>query len=379
MRRRPRRPRKPAKSSHAFLFPTSQLVRFRFPRRSPLFLFRLGRPKRAPAPRDVLAPPPPLFRLAWRALPLGMLILFATLAMLAGTLLTRPGPRPPRRLLTIGVVPVGSGEAAWVRTPSGRFILIGGGPPETGGRVVRSLKAAGARKIALLVQPYAYAETIGGLPAVLEAFPSPGGSWDTGYPPPRRENRAGVWRLVPAAPINAWQQAVGDLLTRQNVPVQAVRAGQTFNLGDGVRITVFAPASPFLEATPGAPNNSIVLRLTYGDTAFLFAGGLERAGETALLARASSEGMDLSADWLRVARCGTREATSPEFLRQVSPVFAVVSAGGGSAAGYPHRETLTTLANNGALVRRTDDPAQKGADLVFESDGTRVTEAAARP
>jgi beta-lactamase superfamily II metal-dependent hydrolase len=249
-----------------------------------------------------------------------------------------------------------------------------------GGRVVRSLKAAGARTIALVVQPYPYAEAIGGLPAVLEAFPHAGGSWDAGYPPPRRENRNGVWQLVPPDPINAWQEIVNDLLARQSVPAQAVRAGQTLDLGDGVRVTVLAPGMPFVQALPAAPNNSIVLRLTYGNTAFLFAGGLERAGESALLARAAaSKNTNLAADWLRVARCGTREATSPEFARRVSPVFAVVSTGGQSAAGYPHRETLTTLANSGALVRRTDDPAHKNADLVFESDGARVTEAGTPP
>jgi hypothetical protein len=70
----------------------------------------------------------------------------------------------------VGIVPVGSGEAAWVRTPSGRFLLIGGGPPEMGGRVVRSLKAAGARTIALVVQPYPYAEAIGGCPRCLKRF-----------------------------------------------------------------------------------------------------------------------------------------------------------------------------------------------------------------
>ena len=311
--------------------------------------------------------PPPLLGLAWRALPLGALMLLATIAMLAGFLLTRPGPRPARRLLTVGVVAVGSGEAAWVRTPSDRFILIGGGPPGAGERVVRSLKAAGAREIALVVQPYPYAEAIGGLPAVLEAFPRCGGSWDAGYPPPRHENQSGIRRIVPARPINEWQEAISDLLNRQNVPVQSARAGQTLDLGDGVRLTVLAPTIPFLDNVPGAPNNSIVLRLTYGKTVFLFAGGLEHVGETALLARVASGGGNLSADWLRVARCGTREATSPEFMRQVSPVFAVVSAGAPSAAGYPHRETLATLADAGALVRRTDDPARKGADLIFES------------
>lgn len=335
-----------------------------------------------PAPRDTLAPPPPAVTFLWRLLPLGVLIVCATLAMLAGYQMNRPDVRPRPRRLTVCVVNVGSGEAAWLQTPGGRFVLIGGGPPEAAPRVVRSLKTAGARALDLVVAPYPYAEAIGGLPAVLAALPITGerggGVWESGYPPPPKQRTSsgggpnGAVTLVPAPPVNEWQNALNQMLQRDRVPVQVVAAGKSFDLGDGVRAEILAPAPPVINVTPGAPNNSVVLRITYGQTAFLFAGGLETAGENALLARAAGAGKNaLAADWLRVARCGTRGATSPEFLAQVQPEYAVISAGPRSEAGWPHRETLDRLEAAGTVVRRTDVAK---SDLVFESDGSRVAE-----
>jgi competence protein ComEC len=150
------------------------------------------------------------------------------------------------------------------------------------------------------------------------------------------------------------------------VPVRIGRAGDHETI-DGAVIDTLAPADPLLLADPAAANNSLVVRVSWGETAFLFAGGIERAGEDALIARA---GPQLRADWLRVSRFGTREASSPEFLRLVSPEFAVISVGTPNSGDYPHVETLGRLQNTGARLYRTD---QGAGDLTFTSDGATVS------
>ena len=250
--------------------------------------------------------------------------------------------------LTITVVNVGHGEAAWIRTPHNRFILIGGGPPEAGNRVVESLRQAGAKQIDLLVMPYPYAEAIGGIPDIVTAFPvqsaiEPGG--------PR---------------VNQVQEAVRELLDSERVPVHMARAGDHQTIDDVV-IDVLAPTDPPIQVDHAAANNSVVMRVGWGDTDFLFAGGIERAGEDALIARS---GAALRADWLRVSRFGTRDASSPEFLRLVSPECVVVSVGYPNSGGYPHAETLARLQESGARLCRTDEAT---GDLTFSSDGTTVT------
>jgi beta-lactamase superfamily II metal-dependent hydrolase len=294
-------------------------------------------------------PPTTMLR---RAAPLLVLLTVAVCAMALGVflsggrglkLLGRPGP------LTVGVVAVGNGEASWVKTPNGRFIVIGGGPPGAGGRVVGSLKDAGAERVDLLILPYPYAEAIGGVPEVMAAFPVES-ALETGGPE-----------------INQHLAEVRRYLRGDRTRVMVAQAGDVLTLDD-VRIEVLAPGVP---PPPGtAADDSLVVAVRYGDTRFLWAGGLGRAGERALLSRTP----DLAADWLRVARSGAADASSPEFLRLVSPEFAVISTGG--VPGLPAPETLGRLAATGARLYRTDRRAPAdGGTLLFQSDGVRVTPA----
>src|SRR5205823_261706 len=88
------------------------------------------------------------FRGADRFAPLIALLVLATTAMLVGYLLGRRRlPTVPAGRLEVAVLNVQQGEASWVRTPNGKFILIGAGPVDQGGRIVASLREAGARRI----------------------------------------------------------------------------------------------------------------------------------------------------------------------------------------------------------------------------------------
>jgi len=290
---------------------------------------------------------PFLLRRAARSAPwLAALAVLAVLALFAGSVLSRlHHPTLPANRFIVTVVNVQQGEGAWVRTPGGKFLVIGGGPPGQGGAVVDSLKEAGADRIALLILPYPYAEAIGGVPDVLKAFPVDAA-------------------IEPGGPeINQWQAQVRSLLGAKQVPVKAVHAGDEMAV-DGVQIEVLGPPAVLLKAQPVAANNSLILRLTWRDTRFLWCGGIERRGEVELLSHLP----DIAAEWLRVAHFGTRDASSSEFLRLVSPEFAVVSVGPNSD-GYPYAETVSRLQASGAHLYRTD--AQPG-NLRFVSDGATI-------
>ncbi len=278
-------------------------------------------------------------------------VFFAAIACLVGFGLGKFRDRTAvaSQQLQVTVLNVGHGEAAWVRTPGGKTILIGSGPPESGEAVVTSLRSAGVTGIDLLLLPYPYAESIGGVAAVLDAFPvsqviEPGG--------PR---------------VNQIHEDVRRLLTEKNIPVKFGRSGDTITV-DGAVLQILAPSEPFLAVTPEAANNSLVVRVRWGATAFLFAGGIERAGEDALITRSADT---LRSDWLRVARFGTREASSPEFLHLVSPDFAVICVGAKNSGGYPHKETLDNLSASGAQVFRSD--LLTAPELIFFSDGITVS------
>ena len=79
------------------------------------------------------------------------------------------------RCLTVNFLDVGQGDAAVLRTPNGRWIVIDGGPRIPGsdaGRrvVVPFLRRHGAGRVALVVATHGDADHLGGIPAVVETF-----------------------------------------------------------------------------------------------------------------------------------------------------------------------------------------------------------------
>jgi hypothetical protein len=112
-----------------------------------------------------------------------------------------------------------------------------------------------------------------------------------------------------------------------------------------------------------APNDaSLVLRVSYGATSFLFPGDVEGAGEAAAVARGG-----LASDVVKVPHHGSRRSSTSGFAAAVSPRLAVVSVGAGNRYGFPHEEALARWRETGALVLRTDEGA-----IRLLSDGRRV-------
>lgn len=283
-----------------------------------------------------------------------LLVLLGGLALWLGAVLRRPKttatlpPLPPRALI-VAYLKVGHGEASWVKTADGRFLVIGAGPPGAGAHVAETLRAAGAKQIDLLVLPYAYSEALGGALELVAQFPI----------------KAAL--EVGGEPVNQRQRETRTALLQRKIPVQLARAGHAFELGHGGRLDILFPREPLVTRTPVAPNNAIVLRLTWGETHFLWEGGLEEAGEQAFLGL----GQELTADVLRVARFGNAGASTPELLRQVQPRFVIISADDKDGE-LPALSTLERLTATGATLLRTDRSAE---DLFFFSDGKTVEQA----
>ena len=112
-------------------------------------------------------------------------------------------------------------------------------------------------------------------------------------------------------------------------------------------------------------DRSLVLRVDYGDTSFLFTGDCEREGEQALL----EDGCALSVDVLKVGHHGSGNSTSYPFLREVMPQYAVISVGSDNDYGHPAESTLSRLQDAGVDVWRTD---LQGTILAV-SDGKTIT------
>ena len=247
--------------------------------------------------------------------------------------------------MTVHFLDVGQGDAAALRTPNGRWIVIDGGPrtPERdAGRrvVVPFLRGQGVGRVAVLVATHGDADHLGGLPAVVEAF-DPELVLEPGEPlgrPLYLEFLAGV-----EASGARWHPA---------------RAGDRVEV-DGVVLEVLSPDSLWLRLPLDVNEHGVVLRVRYGTVRLLFQADAGLPVESRLVGTVGR------VDLLKVGHHGSRSATSDEWLDELEPRTAVISVGRHNNYGHPAPDVLARLARHGVTVFRTD---QSGT-ITFSTDG----------
>ena len=271
----------------------------------------------------------------------------------------QPSAPPPQ--LRVTFLDVGQGDATVIEGPTGFVAVIdGGGRPgadertgdDPGARVVVPfLRRRGISTVDLLVATHADDDHAQGLIAVTR--------------------RLSVRRALVSGFLTDGGDAHARLLRalrERRVPVQSARRGEVLDIGGGARLEVLHPPRPFLTGSRSDDNeNSVVLRLTYGKSRFLFTGDAGDAAEADLLRATAGRSRErgLSADVLKVGHHGSRFSTSEPFLRAVAPSIAVISAGRSNGFGHPAPEVLERLERRGARVFRTD---QHGA-ITVTTDG----------
>ena len=269
-----------------------------------------------------------------------------------------PGPPSGDRPGWLGLhfLAIGQGDAAAIRTPAGRWIVVDGGPRTFGydaGRavVVPFLRRAGARPggLALLVASHGDEDHLGGLPAVVRAF-APALVLEPGEPLPKSSYR--LWLAAVAEAGSRWRRG---------------RSGDSVVV-DGVVARVVHPDSAWMERGLPANENGVVIVLEYGAFRALLTGdaGLPfEAAEAARLPRATL---------LKVGHHGSSGATGPALLTAVRPRICVVSVGP-NHFGQPDPRVLAALRESGCDVFRTD----ADGSVSVETDGRTVrVEAGAR-
>jgi competence protein ComEC len=136
--------------------------------------------------------------------------------------------------------------------------------------------------------------------------------------------------------------------------------GTRFDIGEG-EFTILAPNRSRYD---DINDYSVVIKLQYKNTAFLFTGDAGIESETEML----DKGYDLKADLLKVGHHGSRYSTSEEFLNAVQPETAVISVAKDNMYGHPSPETIDRLRQAGVRVYRTDE----AGTIAAVSDGEKI-------
>lgn len=264
---------------------------------------------------------------------LGILALFAWRAL-------------PDNRLHVVLLDVGQGDAIFIRTPSGKQVLVDGGPSET---VLLSELGRQMpfwdRTLDVVVLSHPDADHVTGLVPVLERY-----QVDTVIFH-EVEHQTEVYEY--------WQQ----LVQLEGATVYQGEAGLRITLDEGLEMVVLHPGAELVSGTDtDVNNNAVIVRLVYGQVSVLLTGDIEAVVEHQLVAA----GTRLESTVLKAAHHGSCSSTTQEFLDAVDPEMVLISVGADNDFGHPCPDVIGRL--EGLPIYRTDE--QGVIEII--SDGTQM-------
>lgn len=139
----------------------------------------------------------------------------------------------------------------------------------------------------------------------------------------------------------------------------AAQHSESLKLGSAT-VKILAPLKQYKELN----NMSIVMKITYDETSFLFQGDAESQVENDLLL----SDYDLTADVLKLGHHGSKTASTEKYLDAVNPQIAIISCGQGNNYGHPRVTVMEYLAERDIDYYITVD----SGDITVASDGKNI-------
>lgn len=255
------------------------------------------------------------------------------------------------KTLDITFMDVGEGLCAVIRTPSGKTIVF-----DCGTSTWRDDESVGDK----LVAPYLQSMGVNNIDVAVLSHP-------------HADHTSGYSRLLQQIPA----KTVLDIGVKDKSPYyknflntikssgshyRIAEKGQVIDMNDGVVLQVLNP-DPIRQYSD-LNNKSIVLKLTYKKTSFLFMADTECETEDYML----SDNSSISAQILQIGHHGSAKSTSPVFLEAVQPQAAVISCGRNNDYGHPSDKLIDRLGGAGVRIYRTD----KNGAISFSTDGESI-------
>ena len=247
------------------------------------------------------------------------------------------GIKTAENLFWVHFIDCGNADSALIQA-DGHYMLIDAGNKDDSRLIFSTLQSYSIEKIDIIIATHPHEDHIGGIPAALTVAPADMTLSPTEYDD--SEHFKDYWKYA--------------MLRGTKITIPQI--GDVFNLG-----TATVEILGLNAGGDDENDSSIVCKVAYGDTSFLFTGDATTVAEQAIL----DTGMDLTATVLKVGHHGSDTSTGEEFLNKVNPHAAVISVGMNNEYGHPSESVLNRLKERGIKTFRTD----LNGDIIIESDG----------
>lgn len=241
--------------------------------------------------------------------------------------------------MQVHFINVGQGDSIYIRTPSNKHILIDGGPPKYGKKVVNYLKQQGVKKLDLVVATHPDIDHIGGLVTVMKQLE--------------------IKKMLDSGKLHTTKRYSKYIqeLVKQEIPISIAKMDEEIELDPLLNIQVLNTYQP----SRSNNQSSIVLQVSYKQVDFLFMGDVEMEQEKDIRKK-----VDAPVEILKVAHHGSKTSSSLSFLQSIQPNIAILTYHKNNRYGHPVERVIHHLYKVGASIYSTGALGH----LVIRTDGT---------
>ena len=244
-------------------------------------------------------------------------------------------------ILAVNYFDVGQGDCEFIELPNDMCMLIDSGEYGNGDEIISKINYLGYDRIDYVVATHPHSDHIGTMSEIIKEF------------------EIGDIYMPRATSTSSTYQYLLETISNEGLKIHTAKAGKNIYKDDSLSIDILSPSG---DDYKDLNNYSVVVKITYDSSSFLFTGDAESLVEKEMISNSYSM---LQSDVLKVGHHGSKYSSSNDFIDAVSPEYAVISCGSGNTYGHPHEQALNRIAKSTTDIFRTD----KYSDIRFETNG----------
>lgn len=243
-------------------------------------------------------------------------------------------------LLKVHYLDVGQGDSIFIELPNNETMLIDAAESYQSENIINYLKNLNYQKIDYVIGTHPHTDHIGGLKDIINTF------------------EIGKIYMPKVVSTTKTYESLLMAIKDKNLKINTAKAGTSIIDTDALKINILAPNnSTYTELN----NYSVVTKITYGSTKFLFMGDAEKLSENEIKE-------NVTADVIKIGHHGSNTSSSIDFIKKVNAKYGIISVGLNNKYNLPKEEIITNWENSGTKIYLTSINGTVRAS----SDGTNI-------